>query len=1032
MPEYLSPGVYVEEIELLPRPISGVSTSTTAFVGVTKRGPVNRPTLVTNIDEYQRLFAEYLDQRTYGDNRFVPYAVQGFFANGGQRAYILRIANPPATPLSGRPDELYERYATTDRDNVSLVAFLELPARGGSQHRQLGRDVKAGDAAIDLGDWSGLEVGDALRVGELAVGAEEYARITGFTNRVLVDPPFGRDHDAGTPVRVLPDPTPSPAPTAALATPTANAQGATTIRVAERAGLANGDWLSIGGGPSTDFARIGAALPPNAAGPGAATVDPALARNHPPVPSSTSPADPVLPYRAPAAAVTGQLQGAHGPGQNNAGELTLPDTAIGFTAGDIVHVAGPGNATATDREEVVRLGTRQTVGATHVYTLTPPLRFNHPDQAAVTKLERTATGPTTLAPPDAIALDDTTDFAQGDVVLLDDQDRREVVSLGALPGGNAPFLVQTSPPPRHHHASNVDVEKVANAVPTGITFAQAANQSSDQIRLSDVTGLPRGSVIQILSGARTEHAHIWEQRKAQNTNAGDVRLMRALEFPHASGTPVVELTPAIRIVAGPARPSPDIWPEPGVWGNGIRVTVGAASIARTTLKFPAAAGNNFIDVVASPGIERGTILRFPGNTYARVDSVAGNRVFLANPGVPQGVSVTQEQADAADPFVAGVQTVEFKLSFSYGPVVQILDESFDNLSMDPDHSRYFERVINGDSPAERASLLVHLEDLTDRNAAPATPTDRLPLLGTFYPGGGSDGLAGIAPSLFVGRDSDDADRRTGLSALLNASGISIATIPGQTSFDVQSALVTHCERHKYTFAVLDARRGSGLDDIQLQRSLFDSTYGALYYPWLEVFDVFEQRSAFVPPSGHVAGIYARTDGEVGVHKAPANAVVTQARDLERTITKAQQDVLNPKGINAIRAFPGRGILVWGARTISTTNPLWRYVNVRRLFIFLEESIDLSTQYAPFQINDVPLWNRLKASVRAFLLVVWRSGALQGATEDEAFFVRCGLGETMIQQDIDEGRVIVVVGAAPVKPAEFVIFRIAQTVPGFEA
>jgi phage tail sheath protein FI len=300
----------------------------------------------------------------------------------------------------------------------------------------------------------------------------------------------------------------------------------------------------------------------------------------------------------------------------------------------------------------------------------------------------------------------------------------------------------------------------------------------------------------------------------------------------------------------------------------------------------------------------------------------------------------------------------------------------------------------------------------------------------WYLGGGSDGLGGIGAGTYIGEDAANADERTGLFALLNASRVSIAAVPGRSDPEVQLALINHCESARYRFGVLDSTERASLDDVQRQRSLLDSKYAALYYPWIRIFDPNTGTRVYAPPSGHVAGLFARNDNELGVHHAPANAVLRQVLDLQFTVGKGQQDILNPLGINAIRAFPGRGIRVWGARTISSDAP-WRYVNVRRLFIFLEQSIDESTQYVVFEPNDLPLWNRLKASVSAFLTTVWRSGALQGATEAEAFFVKCGLGETMVQADIDAGRVIILVGVAPVKPAEFVIFRIGQKVGGSE-
>ena len=173
----------------------------------------------------------------------------------------------------------------------------------------------------------------------------------------------------------------------------------------------------------------------------------------------------------------------------------------------------------------------------------------------------------------------------------------------------------------------------------------------------------------------------------------------------------------------------------------------------------------------------------------------------------------------------------------------------------------------------------------------------------------------------------------------------------------------------------------------------------------------------------MAGIWARSDGERAVHKAPANEVVRGVLSLETTITKGEHDQLNPVGINCIRTFPGRGIRVWGARTLSS-DPAWRYLNVRRLFNYVEESIFEGTQWVVFEPNDMALWERVKRTINAFLVRVWRDGALFGATPGEAFFVKCD-GENNTAETIDAGQLIVDIGIAPVKPAEFVIFRIAQ-------
>lgn len=251
---------------------------------------------------------------------------------------------------------------------------------------------------------------------------------------------------------------------------------------------------------------------------------------------------------------------------------------------------------------------------------------------------------------------------------------------------------------------------------------------------------------------------------------------------------------------------------------------------------------------------------------------------------------------------------------------------------------------------------------------------------------------------------------------------------------VQRSMYEFCERNKYCFAILDAPPDLNAQQVKEWRmsANYDTKYAALYYPWIKVADQTNGGSTMrlVPPSGHMAGIYARNDTERGVHKAPANEVVAGANGLAIQVTKGEQDILNPLGVNCIRSFPGRGIRVWGARTLSS-DPAWRYVNVRRLFNMVEESIERGTQWVVFEPNDQDLWARVRRDVRAFLKVVWRSGALFGTTENQAFYVKCD-EETNPPETRDLGQLIIEIGIAPVKPAEFVIFRISQWAGGAEA
>jgi phage tail sheath protein FI len=291
--------------------------------------------------------------------------------------------------------------------------------------------------------------------------------------------------------------------------------------------------------------------------------------------------------------------------------------------------------------------------------------------------------------------------------------------------------------------------------------------------------------------------------------------------------------------------------------------------------------------------------------------------------------------------------------------------------------------------------------------------------------GGSDGLDGLTVADFVGEDGGSG-LRTGIVALEDVDEIAICAVPGMWSGTVTSALVAHCEQLKDRFAVIDPPDGLDVEGVQTYRDAFDTKYAALYYPWLVTRDLSVDRDVEVPPSGFIAGIYARVDVERGVHKAPANAVIRgiRARDgIAQDITKRHQDVLNPRGINALRFFPGLGHRVWGARTLSSDSS-WRYVNVRRLFLFLEESIDEGTQWVVFEPNSEALWALVRQTVTNFLTTVWRSGALAGTTADEAFFVACDR-TTMTEDDLANGRLICVIGVAPVYPAEFVVFRIQQ-------
>lgn len=291
----------------------------------------------------------------------------------------------------------------------------------------------------------------------------------------------------------------------------------------------------------------------------------------------------------------------------------------------------------------------------------------------------------------------------------------------------------------------------------------------------------------------------------------------------------------------------------------------------------------------------------------------------------------------------------------------------------------------------------------------------------------------ITPALFKG----DAARRTGIAGLEAIEEVTMLACPDIVAAakeglltpeqvkEVQTSLLDHCDAMKDRFAILDCPAAMGVQEVMSWRKDYvgASKYGALYYPWINA------NGRLVPPSGHVAGVYARVDAERGVHKAPANEVVRGVTSLERNVSRNEQDQLNPEGVNCIRAFPGQGIRIWGARTLATRSEAdWRYINVRRLFSNIEKSILQSTQWIVFEPNDEFLWRQIRRDITAYLTVQWRAGALFGRVPEEAFYVKCD-EETNPKEVRDLGYCVIEVGLAPVKPAEFVVFRISQIKDG---
>lgn len=433
--------------------------------------------------------------------------------------------------------------------------------------------------------------------------------------------------------------------------------------------------------------------------------------------------------------------------------------------------------------------------------------------------------------------------------------------------------------------------------------------------------------------------------------------------------------------------------------------------------------NQFLPYAVRGFFENGGQRLFVARVIGQTASVASlelqgmpgpTTIVASGPGAwGNNVWVQVKQASAAllaDPASPEAQWFRLQLFYYRDGVPGVPDavEDFDDLSPVPTDTNFAPTVING------VSTLIAITSWQGTPDLVGFPGVQLSG-GTYVPAARDDFLAGLA----------------GLGAIRE---ISLVSIPDEVVIpELTDDLVSHCEALRDRFAILaEHTDGEDLNQIQPPR---DSSYAAIYYPRLRVpAPHLRDGSVMVPPQGHVAGIYARVDRESGVHHAPANEVVQglYASDptaglepLSHILGKTEQDALAHRGINVVRDFRsnGRGIRVWGARTMSADSE-WKYVPVRRLFIFLEQSIDHGLQWVVFEPNTKQTWLRVLTSIINFLRTVWRNGALMGSREDEAFFVRCDR-TTMTQDDIDNGRLICLIGVAPVKPAEFVIFQITQ-------
>ncbi len=436
-------------------------------------------------------------------------------------------------------------------------------------------------------------------------------------------------------------------------------------------------------------------------------------------------------------------------------------------------------------------------------------------------------------------------------------------------------------------------------------------------------------------------------------------------------------------------------------------------------------GGSIAYVVRVPNTE-------PANAPSALALPAADRA-LGNPISVTSIEPDAELSIAIDAFDGGEDDEsEGPAPFTFTVMDgNIAVETFQNVTITPG-DRNVETVVNKESKTVKVKVelapdvdLSSLIDVMKPGVFPLVPAEPV--------------VVPVNSRKFAGSET----ARSGINGLTIADDVTMVIVPDLVtaatkedgSIDlglwksVQTAMISHCELAGNRMAVLDAPPGMTVQQIKEWRAdvaMYDTQFAAMYYPWIKVDNPVGtngDREIFVPPSGHVAGVWARTDDTRGVWKAPANDTIRGCLDVERPITKNEQGLLNPIGINCIRPFGTRGIRIWGARTLSSDSD-WRYINVRRLFNMIETTILEGTQYAVFEPNDMRLWEGVSRTLSAFLTGLWRQGALFGASPEQSFYVKCD-AETNPPDSIDEGKLVVEVGVAPVKPAEFVIFRISQ-------
>jgi len=1140
MPEYLSPGVYVEEVNTGSKPIEGVSTSTVGMVGVTERGPENVPLLVTSVGEYRRVFGGELTMVNYTDNTgrahsYLPHSVQGFFQNDGRRNYVIRVlpedANHAQRDVYDRGDEttadtVLLRASPQDSGtaiNLPLLYALSVNSLNDNDWIRVGGGSRAEYRQIAVGGVGANQVHVALNYPLAlshagAIGVDEVERTVDTTNYATGDFQIVGGANAGAMTLIV------TANTLADAAVLLTLPGDAVFEVGQ---AVRAEYLfatgvdDLGGGQvrinfTTPLIMDYAALTPvNAIELVGAAASASLNVN-------ASAGDSLIyldnlagSFPDAGIATTSLVVIESGTANMEVrrlatlSEVTLDlPTYADYSTGTVLELINMGDATSTvlnpppstianteiefdvDNIEHMAAGMQVDVaGVAAVIDSVDRVNSRITLQAALAAIPGagvviTPNEKRLTANIDAgrvvLSLDNRLALAADDVLRIGTGANAEYVTIASVSGNRdvAPDsgTVILTAPVQQVFATGITVVK--QQLPTVDLTRQpaitvlAANSEVDTLYVNDGVNFAAAEIIRatLSSGAVYFHEISGVDTTLQPREL-TVNAVESLNFSHEAGSELVEREELFNIVAL----------DRGDWGNRLQISVENLQSSLVQAELDTANGlNPVISLSNYTNIEVGSVLEFfhpdSGDQLGEPAKVIG---VDRSAGEVELAAILHADIITAHNLLVDsviVRSSEFVINVFLlqrpDPAIPsrnrtVIDSESFVVTMDPRHSRYIHKVIGTtwaagsendddgnslrlwDQRSEGESSFIRIRDIAAGNNAllesirlgPEILLDeldngqmqaaRLPL------SRGNDGFDSIinvaqGDNIYLGVNSDEPRLRTGIHALGNIQDISIVAIPGQTTVAVQQALINHCENDRYRFAVLDAHAPNRdtLVDVQTQRQSFDSKYAALYHPWLTIPEPLPSNIATiqqmpVPPSGHMMGIYARTDNTRGVHKAPANEVVRGITGLTRSLNKREQDILNPfpRNINVVRDFRdnNRGIRAWGARCI-TSDSDYKYVNVRRLMIFLEASIDRGLQWVVFEPNAEPLWARVRRSISNFLNVTWRNGALEGTTPEQAFFVKCDR-TTMTQTDIDNGRLICEIGVAPVKPAEFVIVRI---------